>query len=300
MEIKIESPVNDTPDDVTAEVNDLFGDGQVGEEPESPTTPVSAAKPIAEAPAPTPPQPPSIEEFDIDGRKVNKDALFQTYRQFSHLQGRHQEVKPYLDLMQEMGITPAQVPQFRAWIAGQLQPATAPPPALDAEAWYQEISETFPQFAGVLKAEIDARQAVEARFAAMEQQLTGFTSAIQERQRQEQAAGILGKAADHINAMMPDFPKLEDPAFRGAFLRWLWDEQKPGAKIADPKYLRAMYIVYDEPALAEQWAAKAKASQDTHAATITRGFAETGAPRVASSSPQLSPHERELSELFSG
>ncbi|TAN40581.1 MAG: hypothetical protein EPN22_17250 [Nitrospirae bacterium] len=240
---------------------------------------------------------PPGEEFDVDGRKVTKDALFQTYRQFSHLQQRHQEAKPYLDLMQELNLTPDQVPQFRAWIAGQLQPAApAAPPTqmetLESQPWYQEIAETFPQFASTLKAEIMARQAAESRFAKIEESLTGFTSAIENRQRQEQAVNILSTAADNVNSMMTDFPRLQNPEVRGAFLRWVWDEQKPGAKIADPKYLRGMYLVFDEAALAEQWAAKASASQTAHAATVARGFAETGAPRTATA-----PNDKLTKEL---
>lgn len=284
--------------DLSAELGEMMGGPPVPVEGVMPpdgqvAPPADPIVPVAPAPA--------IEEFDIDGRKVNKDALFQTYRQFSHLQNRHQELKPYVELMQEIGITPDQVPQFRAWIAGQLKPSPSVAPAetpLDQEAWYQEIAETFPQFATILKAEISARQAAEARFTAMEQQLTGFTSAIQDRQRQEQAVGILGKAADHINAMMTDFPRLQDQEVRGAFLRWMWDEQKPGAKIADPKYLRGMYLVYDEAALAQQWEAKAKASQTAHAATVARGFAETGAPRPAGAGAE-DVLTKELQELMS-
>lgn len=237
---------------------------------------------------------PVVEEFDIDGRKVNRDALFQTYRQFSHLQQRHQEVKPYLDLMQEIGLTSEQIPQFRAWVAAQINGTAAPArqdaaPAIEQQPWFQEIAETFPEYAKHLLAEIEARQSAEARFTQLEETLGGFTGAIQDRQRQEQAVGILGTAADHINGMMEHFPRLQDPEVRGAFLRWLWDEQQPGAKIADPKFLRGMYMVYDEAALAEQWEAKATASRSAHAATVARGFAETGAPR-AGASPSKADH----------
>lgn len=287
-EVVTSEPTETTPD-LTTELAEMVGSGAPGGLPESDEASATPLEASAEAPPAAPPPPSAMDEFDIDGRTVNKDALFQTYRQFTHLQQRHQEIKPFLEFMQEAGLTAAHIPQFRAWVQGQLERAAAPAAQpgstarpIEEQPWFQEIAETFPEFAKYIKTEVSSGMSAREELNAIKQSLSGYTEALHSQRQQEAAFSVLNKAATVVNDLMPDFPRLQDPQVRGAFLRWVWDTKQAGPRIADSDYMRGMYMVFDHAALAEQWAAQAKASHAAHAATVTRGFAETGAPRLAS------------------
>src|SRR3990172_8934342 len=76
-------------------IDELFSSAEAG--PEVSESDAAAAVVAAPLPAVGP-----VEEFDVDGRKVTKEALFQTHRQFQNLQQTHLQVKPYLDFMNRL------------------------------------------------------------------------------------------------------------------------------------------------------------------------------------------------------
>jgi len=313
------TPTGTESPDASNEIAELFDESAASELPEIPAAdPETQAQSADPTPPVTPPAPlPAsvLEEFDIDGRTVGKEALFQTYRQFSHLQGVHQQSKPFLDLMREYELTPEQIPQFKAWVAKQIAGSAADVPAevpLEQESWFQEVADIFPHFASMLKQEREARQSSASELAQLRETLNGFTGAMVERQRQEAGLTVLSKAAEIIETLYKDYDPLQpgldanspDALAQGErrrqFLTWLWNEKRPtGAQLNDPDYMEGMYLRYNRDGLAERMSAQALKGQQAHAATVTRAFAETGAPRAAAAGATLSPHERELSELFS-
>lgn len=306
------SSTDTTPDagsDLSAELEEMVGSGAPGGLPEPAGASTNETPPL---PAPITPSEPTtaLEEFEIDGRRIGKEALFQTYRQFVHLQKLHQDHKPFLDLSQRLGLRAEEVPQFEVWLSHVLSERSAPaasPSAvpqgtsaasLEQQGWFQEVGETFPKFAAMLREEVTAREAAVEEIRQMKEMLTGYTTALQDRQRHEQAFTVLSKASDILTGLMKNYEPLQQEDHRRAFLTWLWNEQRPGPKIADPDFVEGMYLRFNRDALAQLAAAKAKESQQAHAATVARGFAETGAPR-----PALSGSEdaltKELQEMLS-
>lgn len=309
------SPQAQTTPDQTTEILDLIGDGI---EPEGDGSGSSQQPAVGRAealgssvPATSSPVPPSAsapaptaiaEEFEIDGKKITKEALFQTYRQFPGLQRLHLEGKPFLEAMQRWGITAQHLPQLESLLIKLAQqPAGASTQPASAQAqlpagFGEDFEQYYPEAAKYLKGIIGDYKNAAQEFQQLKEHYQSSQMRSEAQNQQTAAVQELRSLAQRIEALQSSYPMMKDGAHSKAFAQYLWDKNPDVNVLRDPEMLEGLYLRFNRDAFAQQAAAQAETSRAKQQSSVAAGFGEGAGVRGAT--PTVTEQQKEILDLI--